>query len=55
MEIKKDFSMLSSIEKYHLWDEKLEQILTQALPQDQKELILRLKVEFAKNYDIENN
>lgn len=55
LEIKKEFNMLSNKEKHHLWNEKLEQILSQNIPEEQKELIQRLKLEFSKNYDNENN
>lgn len=55
IEIKESFNSLSATEKYYLWNEKLEQILNQNLPQQHKTLLKDLKNELESNYTNSNN
>lgn len=46
--IKTDYNNLDKKEKVELWNEKLEQLLTQNLPVENKNLIIQLKLELNK-------
>ncbi len=46
--IKSDYNILDKKEKVELWNEKLEQLLSQDLPVENKNLIMQLKLELNK-------
>lgn len=53
--IKSDFNNLTEKEKIALWNEKLDQLLTQNLPLEHKKLIIELNAELKKtNINVEN-